>query len=136
ELLRGRWLEPLGARRFHVIVSNPPYIGGDEPELQSPALRYEPRLALSPDAALSSGNDTAGSNGSGDDSQRTDAFASLREIIATAPPHLDRQGWLLLEHGSTQASQVAQLLVNAGFRHVRSHRDLAGHERITEGQWP
>jgi hypothetical protein len=25
-------------------------------------------------------------------------------------------------------------LVLAGFAHVRSHRDLAGHERMTEGQ--
>jgi hypothetical protein len=29
---------------------------------------------------------------------------------------------------------VRALLVAAGFAHVRSHRDLAGHERMTEGQ--
>jgi methylase of polypeptide subunit release factors len=26
-------------------------------------------------------------------------------------------------------------LVARGFSHVTSHRDLAGHERVTEGQW-
>jgi hypothetical protein len=29
---------------------------------------------------------------------------------------------------------VRHLLVLAGMRHVRSHRDLAGLERMTEGQ--
>jgi release factor glutamine methyltransferase len=66
----------------------------------------------------------------------SDALACLRAIIQSAPPHLEPGGWLLLEHGSTQAAQVARLLVERGFRHVRSHRDLAGHERMTEGQWP
>jgi methylase of polypeptide subunit release factors len=42
---------------------------------------------------------------------------------------------LLLEHGTTQAAAVARELVVRGFRHVRSHRDLAGHERMTEAQW-
>jgi release factor glutamine methyltransferase len=40
----------------------------------------------------------------------------------------------MLEHGASQGAQVRAALVLAGFRHVRSHRDLAGHERITEGQ--
>ena len=31
---------------------------------------------------------------------------------------------------------VARELVARGFRHVRSHRDLAGHERVTEAQFP
>ena len=43
-------------------------------------------------------------------------------------------GWLLLEHGATQAEEVRRELVLAGMRHVRSHRDLAGFERMTEGQ--
>jgi release factor glutamine methyltransferase len=114
ELLSGSWFEPVGGRRFHLVISNPPYIGTAEPELASVALRHEPRTALSP----------------GDD-----AMACLRTIIHTAPPHLEHGGWLLLEHGTTQGSAVARELVVRGFRHVRSHRDLAGHERMTEAQW-
>ena len=34
-----------------------------------------------------------------------------------------------------QAAAVRHELVLAGCRYVRSHRDLAGHERITEGQY-
>jgi release factor glutamine methyltransferase len=114
EFLSGSWFEPVGARRFELIVSNPPYIGAAEPEMSSPALGYEPRTALSPGA---------------------DAMACLRAIVHTAPPHLEHGGWLLLEHGAAQAAPVARELVVRGFRHVRSHRDLAGHERITEAQW-
>lgn len=116
EFLQGSWFEPLAGRRFDVVVSNPPYIGADEPEMESPALRFEPRGALTPAAP--------------------DALACLRAIIQSAPLHLEPDGWLLLEHGSTQAAAVARELVERGFRHVRSHRDLAGHERMTEGQWP
>jgi release factor glutamine methyltransferase len=115
EFLQGSWFEPLAGRKFDVAVSNPPYIGANEPEMSSPALRFEPRGALTPAAP--------------------DALACLRAIIQSAPPHLEPGGWLLLEHGSTQAAQVARELVERGFRHVRSHRDLAGHERMTEGQW-
>lgn len=115
ELLQGDWFEPLGDRRFDLIVSNPPYIGAGEKELASPALQHEPRSALSPGA---------------------DGMACLRAIIRAAPPHLEHGGWLLLEHGATQADDVARELVVRGFRRVRSLRDLAGHERMTEASWP
>jgi release factor glutamine methyltransferase len=113
EFVLGSWFAPLEGRRFDVVVSNPPYIGAEEPEMQSPSLRYEPRGALSPEG---------------------DALASLRAIARAAPMSLEPGGWLLLEHGSSQAAEVARELVACGFRHVRSHRDLAGHERMTEGQ--
>jgi len=114
EFIHGSWFEPLGGRRFDLIVSNPPYIGADESELATRELQHEPRAALSPGA---------------------DSLQSLRAIIRAAPPHLEHGGWLLLEHGSTQAADVARELVVRGFRHVRSQRDLAGRERMTEARW-
>jgi release factor glutamine methyltransferase len=110
----GRWFEPLGRReRFDLIVSNPPYVAADDPALEHAALRFEPRQALTPGA---------------------DALECLRTIAHAAPRHLAPGGWLLLEHGATQAQAVRGELVLAGLRSVRSHRDLAGHERLTEGQ--
>ena len=50
--------------------------------------------------------------------------------------HLQPGGWLVLEHGWTQAGAVRDRLVRSGFAHVRSHADLAGHERVTEGSLP
>jgi release factor glutamine methyltransferase len=111
----GRWLAPLAGRRFHLIASNPPYVAADDAVLSTPTLRFEPQMALTPGV---------------------DAMADLRAIIQAAPEHLERGGWLLLEHGCDQAAAVAGELVARGFSHVRSHRDLAGHDRMTEGQWP
>jgi release factor glutamine methyltransferase len=114
ELVKGEWFAPLTGRRFDLVVSNPPYVAQGDPALQDAALKHEPQIALA-----------AGPDG----------LSSLREIVHSAPHHLERHGWLILEHGSDQAAAVARELVVRGFGHVRSHRDLAGHERITEAQW-
>ena len=111
--LKGSWYEPLVGRTFDLIVSNPPYVAADDPAMLDAALLHEPRGALTPGA---------------------DSMASLRAIIAGAPDYLERDGWLLLEHGADQAAAVARELVARGLRHVRSHRDLAGHERMTEAR--
>jgi release factor glutamine methyltransferase len=113
ELRQGSWFDPLAARRFELLISNPPYIAADDPALAEGALAHEPRLALTPGA---------------------DALGSLRLLARGAPAYLQPAGWLLLEHGAQQGAQVRHELVLAGFRYVRSHRDLAGHERVTEGQ--
>ncbi|HXS21409.1 MAG TPA: peptide chain release factor N(5)-glutamine methyltransferase [Steroidobacteraceae bacterium] len=115
EMVQGNWLECLRARTFHLLVSNPPYIAAEDPALSGPALMCEPRSAL-----------VAAEGG----------LAALRAITRAAPHHLEPGGWLLLEHGATQAAAVAGALVARGFAQVRSHRDLAGRERMTEGQWP
>lgn len=114
EFLAGSWFGPLGAVRFDLLVSNPPYVAADDPALADPALAFEPPIALTP----------AGG----------DALAALRILARGAAAHLLPGGWLLLEHGASQGREVRAELVAAGFGHVRSHRDLAGHERMTEGR--
>ena len=115
EMVQGDWLTCLPARTFHLLLSNPPYLAAADPGLRLAELMREPRLAL-----------VAGEDG----------LAALRGIIRAAPGHLEPGGWLLLEHGATQAAAVAGALVARGFAQVRSHQDLAGRERMTEGQWP
>lgn len=112
EFILGRWLEPLQGRRFDLIVSNPPYVAEGDTAL--PDLKYEPQSAL-----------VAGADG----------LSAIRDIVGAAGAHLLRGGWLLLEHGFDQADAVRRELVVHGFAHVRSHRDLAGHERVTEARW-
>ncbi|HEY0940210.1 MAG TPA: peptide chain release factor N(5)-glutamine methyltransferase [Steroidobacter sp.] len=114
-LLHGSWLDPLVGRRCDVIASNPPYIAQDDPDLAPDVRRFEPVMAL-----------ISGRTG----------FEALDTIIRDAPAHLNKDGWLVLEHGWKQADAVRKRLVRAGFVHVRSHADLARHERVTEGQWP
>jgi len=113
ELRQGDWYQPLRGECFDLLVSNPPYVAQDDPALETASLRHEPPRALTPGA---------------------DALECLRTLARGAPRHLAPGGWLLLEHGATQGADVRRELVEAGFAHVRSHRDLAGHERMTEGQ--
>lgn len=115
----GSWYQavtpPLPAGRFHLIVSNPPYIADDEWALTSPELAFEPRMALA-----------AG----------TDGLDALRAIVAGAPAALEPGGWLLVEHGFRQGPAVAGLCRSAGLAAVGTCQDLAGHDRVTTGRAP
>jgi release factor glutamine methyltransferase len=111
--LLGSWFEPVrqvGADRFELIISNPPYIAEGDPHL--PALRHEPRLAL-----------TSG----------TDGLDAIRHLVGQAPEHLRPGGWLLFEHGFDQGPAVAALLQARGFTRITHRHDLAGHCRCTGG---
>jgi release factor glutamine methyltransferase len=50
-----------------------------------------------------------------------------------APEHLNPNGWLMLEHGYNQASEVAHLLEDAGFGEVSHAYDIAGIARVSIG---
>ena len=110
--LQGAWWQPLAGQRFEVLLSNPPYIAGDDPHL--PALRHEPRLALTPEG---------------------DGLDSLRQLAAGAPRHLVPGGWLLLEHGFDQGQAVRHLLAEHGFSSPATRHDLAGLPRCTGARW-
>lgn len=112
QFAQGSWFDAAPGR-YHAIVSNPPYVAAQDRHLE--ALRHEPMRAL-----------TSGVEGLDD----------IRHIIAEAPAHLHRAGWLLLEHGYNQAQAVRDLLLRAGFVNVQSRRDLSGTERCSGGQYP
>jgi release factor glutamine methyltransferase len=112
ELKQAQWWNGLHGRSFELVLSNPPYIAGDDPHLA--ALRYEPTLALTPGG---------------------DGLGALREIAAEAQAHAEPGTWLLLEHGYDQAEAVRTLLRNHGFRQIETRRDLGGQERCTGGAW-
>ncbi|MBX3708031.1 MAG: peptide chain release factor N(5)-glutamine methyltransferase [Pseudomonadales bacterium] len=112
EWLASDWFTAVDGR-FDLIVSNPPYIAADDEHLD--ALTHEPRLAL-----------VGGPDG----------LDAIRRIVAAAPDHLRAGGRLILEHGYDQGARVRALLAARGFVGVATRHDLAGHERITEGQWP
>lgn len=111
--LLGNWFSAVRDERYHVIVSNPPYIADQDPHLQQGDLRFEPRAALA-----------AGSDG----------LEAIRIIASASPRHLQANGWLLLEHGFEQAEAVRNLLAVAGFTGIGTEVDLAGLERVTSGQ--
>ena len=112
QFLEGHWLTPVAGRRYDLIVSNPPYIGANEPEPHSGDLRFEPRAAL-----------VSGPTG----------LEALNHIIHSAPAHLTAGGRLWLEHGWQQGGSVREALRTAGFKGVTTRHDLAGHERVSGG---
>jgi len=112
--IRSDWFSSLAGERFHLVVGNPPYVAPGDPHLERGDLRFEPHSAL-----------VAADGG----------LADLREIIRHAGEHLEPGGWLLLEHGCEQGAAVRELLRAAGYAGTRTSPDLAGLERVSEGQW-
>ena len=108
------WFSALSPdERFHIIISNPPYLALDDPYLSQGDARFDPRCAL-----------TSGPDG----------LSALRSITAQAPRYLNSGGWLMVEHGWDQSTAVIELFHTAGFVNVASHRDLAGHNRVVSGR--
>ncbi len=112
-LLHSDWYAAVAGECYDLIVTNPPYVAEDDAHLQQGDLRFEPR------SALASG---------------VDALNDLQRIIAQAPQHLRKGGWLLLEHGFDQAVACAWLLEAAGFEDVFNAPDLAGIPRVSGGR--
>jgi release factor glutamine methyltransferase len=104
----GHWTEPLRGQRFHVIVSNPPYVRTDDPALRK--LRHEPRLAL-----------VAGPDG----------LDAIRALAVECADFLEPDGVLLLEHGADQQGEVIAILEVAGWCDIVGHNDYAGLPRVT-----
>lgn len=114
-LVQGDWCDGLAARRFDLIVSNPPYIAAGDPHLSAGDLRFEPAQAL-----------LAGEDG----------LESIRRIVRQAPDILQTGGTLLFEHGYDQAGACRRLLEQAGFAQLFAASDLAGIGRVAGGQRP
>lgn len=96
---------------FHIIVSNPPYIGERElPSLAPEIIEYEPNSAL-----------MAGPDG----------LAVIRRIIGEAPRYLKNDGSLLLEIGAGHAEELREELAKvSSFVHCEFLRDYSGILRI------
>ncbi len=113
--LCGSWLDAVPGATFDLIVSNPPYVEPGDPVMDRGDLAHEPRSALE---------------------GRGDGLDDSRDIAAGAMDHLVPGGWLLLEHGDTQAAGVAALLRDAEYVGIDTWTDLAGRPRVTGGQRP
>ncbi len=106
-LFQSHWLNGVN-EPFDVILSNPPYVGCDDPALD--LLQAEPVQAL-----------VSGSDG----------LNALRELIKAAKPWCRRT--LIVEHGADQGADVRRLMTKEGYLRCATHADLAGLDRITIG---
>ena len=99
---------------FAAVVSNPPYIAEGERGSLPPEVLAEPPLAL-----------FAGEAG----------LAVIRRLIGTCPGLLVPGGWLVLEVGAGQSSEVERLMRDEGHLvEMVVGRDLAGVERMVTGR--
>ena len=112
EFRRGDLFECWEGQAFDVIVSNPPYVGADEPASLPITVRdFEPHVAL-----------FAGPDG----------LAILRRSAEQAAGFLRPGGRLLLEVGYRQAEAVRQLLEDCGWDDIVTFRDHSQHERVIQ----
>lgn len=107
----GSWSEPLRGK-FHLVVSNPPYVSRGDSHLEQGDLRFEPPEALTPG---------------------TDGLSAIRKISQLVQPLLVDGGWLMFEHGWDQGPASRQILQDNGFTGAETLADLQGHERVTVG---
>lgn len=117
-LAQGSWFAALPAELcggVHVVVSNPPYIAAEDPELAPSVREWEPAGAL-----------IAGDDG----------LDAVRAITAEAPRWLRPGGLLAMEIGHRQGEAVTGLLQQAGLVDVQVRADLAGRPRIAVGRQP
>lgn len=113
--LEGDMFEPLGGRKFDMIVCNPPYIRSAIIQiLQEEVKDHEPRGAL--------------------DGGR-DGLKFYRRILKGAPEHLKPEGYLLMEIGHDQGEALRKLIRDSGrFTPAEVIRDLPGKERVVKCQ--
>ena len=98
---------------FDAVVTNPPYVGHDDP-LPRDVLEWEPPEAL-----------FAGPDG----------LDFYRRLAAEVPRVLRAGGYLLGEVGDDQAPAVLELFMDAGWAAGEPVRDLGGVERVVMA-WP
>ena len=114
EFYQGDWCVALPKQKFAAIISNPPYIDKDDPELEVNVRNFEPQQAL-----ISSDN----------------GLADLKKIAIQAQDYLQAGGWLLLEHGYQQGEAVVDYLIELSYQEVETFKDFAGLPRITIGRF-
>lgn len=112
-LLHSDWLNKVTGE-FDLIISNPPYIDKHDEHLQQGDVRFEPASAL-----------IAENNG----------LKDIQGIAKQAKRFLKNGAYLMLEHGFDQQQQVQEILQFAGYKSLKTHKDLIGQPRVTIAQW-
>lgn len=100
---------------FDGIVANLPYVPESERAIMAREVLHDPALALFSGA---------------------DGLDLIRRFIPQAFNHLNPGGWLVMEIGHDQASQVAGFLQTSGFAEIEVKHDLSGIGRFPFARRP
>ncbi len=110
---KANWFDIENSVPYDLIISNPPYVSCDDPHLKQGDVRFEPLSALA-----------SGENGLDD----------LRIIIHESKNNLNKQGWLLVEHGYNQGEPIRNLFIENGFTSTSTIKDYSNNDRVSFGQ--
>ncbi|MBR1383116.1 MAG: peptide chain release factor N(5)-glutamine methyltransferase [Ruminococcus sp.] len=95
-----------------VISCNPPYLDDNDMSMLQKEVTFEPAEAL-----------YGGEDG----------LDFYRDIARAYKYRLNNNGMIIFEVGHTQAEEVMEILIQAGFEDVRRHEDLCGKLRVVVG---
>jgi release factor glutamine methyltransferase len=100
-----------GGAKYHILLSNPPYIASDVLKTLAPEIReHEPAEALDGGA---------------------DGLSAYRRILEKAHLYLKKDGALFLEIGFDQAEAVTNLIEETGrYGAPAIRKDLSGNDRV------
>jgi release factor glutamine methyltransferase len=112
--LCSNWFTSLSNKKYHFIVSNPPYISENDFFIFKKNLFFEPISAL-----------VAKKNG----------FSDIINIIQNSKKYLRNKGWLLIEHGWKQKKIIQILLKKNNYFNINTYKDYNKLNRVTVGQF-
>lgn len=110
---QSNWYEQLKPCLFDLILSNPPYIPLGDPHLSQGDLRFEPQSALT---------------------DHKDGLEAYRVILSNAAKFLKPNGFVAVEHGFDQGTDLKKLFLENGFSNIQTTQDISGQDRVTQGR--
>lgn len=106
--------EFLQKEKIDVLVSNPPYIAHDDPQVEVNVKKFEPASAL-----------YANDNG----------LALIKEWSKNFGPHLNHPAIMLMEMGMSQGAASKEHFESLRiFNEISVNKDLSGHDRVIRGE--
>ena len=115
KVIKGNIFEDiLSGEKFHIVVSNPPYIERDAiKNLQAEVSIFEPKIAL--DGGV-------------------DGLDYYRRIVEIYKKIHEKDGVLAVEIGCAQKDSVEDIFMNSKlFKTIKTYRDLSGKYRVVSG---
>ncbi len=101
-------------KKYDIIVSNPPYVSGEEFQNLRPELKvYEPRIALTDEG---------------------DGFSFFKIIASKTKSILKEKGKLFFEVGKDQYTHVEEILLENSFKNITVKKDYLNIERVVYGE--